>query len=234
MVAEAPYPEVFGGDGPRRDVGAPPQATLAPAVDAARAQPRWCGSRARRATRSRTAPASSSRRRLVVTNAHVVAGERRHLRVPARRSDRLDARVVRFDPRRDLAVLARRRTSGSTPLRARRRRRRATWARSTAIPVVARCAPTPARDRRADRRARHRHLPDDTHPPGRVRARGAARAGRLRRAARRPGRQRHRRRVRDRPRPRGHRVRAHQRRAARRCSTSIPDDTVETGSCLVG
>jgi S1-C subfamily serine protease len=104
MVAAAPFPEVFSPTDRPDDVGAPPQLVLAPAAD----------SRVRNAVVRVEGQACSEiqdgtgfavARNLIVTNAHVVAGERQtFVFLPS--GEKLPARVVRFDPRRDLAVLS--------------------------------------------------------------------------------------------------------------------------------
>lgn len=103
MVAEAPYPEVFSQiDGPG-EVGAPPQVLLTPAADArvraavVRVEGEACN-QIQDGTGFVVGPG------LVVTNAHVVAGER-DTSVFGPDGEEHDARVIRFDPRRDLAVL---------------------------------------------------------------------------------------------------------------------------------
>jgi S1-C subfamily serine protease len=105
MMAEAPFPEVFGpdGDGPA-DVGTPPQVVLSDADDArvrsaiVRVEGQACD-QIQDGTGFVVGPG------IVVTNAHVVAGERStSVFIPG--GDELEARVIRFDPRRDLAVLA--------------------------------------------------------------------------------------------------------------------------------
>jgi S1-C subfamily serine protease len=104
MVAEAPYPEVFSQtDGPG-EVGAPPQVALPPEVDGrvrnavVRVEGRACD-QIQDGTGFVVGPD------LVVTNAHVVAGERTTEVFAPGRDNALPARVIRFDPRRDLAVL---------------------------------------------------------------------------------------------------------------------------------
>jgi S1-C subfamily serine protease len=103
MVAEAPYPEVFSQlDGPG-EVGTPPQIVLTPAADArvraaiVRVEGEACN-QIQDGTGFVVGP------NLVVTNAHVVAGER-DTDVYGPDDERYEARVIRFDPRRDLAVL---------------------------------------------------------------------------------------------------------------------------------
>jgi S1-C subfamily serine protease len=103
MVAEEAGPEVFSHvDGPG-EVGAPPQVVLAPAIDArvrnavVRVEGQACD-QIQDGTGFVVGPD------LVVTNAHVVAGERTTEVFPPGR-EALPARVIRFDPRRDLAVL---------------------------------------------------------------------------------------------------------------------------------
>jgi S1-C subfamily serine protease len=103
MVAEAPYPQVFSPDDQPEDVGTPPVAGLSPAVDAAvrsavvRVEGQACD-QIQDGTGFVVSPG------IVVTNAHVVAGEK-DTSVFLPDGERMAARVVRFDPRRDLAVL---------------------------------------------------------------------------------------------------------------------------------
>ena len=137
----------------------------------------------RPATGSRRAPASSPRRDLVVTNAHVVAGERAHRgrrRATAAASTRPSSRSI---PNRDLAVL---RVPGlalpALELRDGRGRRAGLAVRP---PRWGTAAAGAGAHRRADRRPWHRHHP---HQPDRargVRARGGHRTGRLGRSGRR-------------------------------------------------
>ncbi len=111
IVGEAPYPVVTGDS---TDTGRPPTSDAGPVVDARDAQSvvlvvgNACGLRL-----SGTGFAVASD--LVVTNAHVVAGER-HTEIATVAGRRLDAVVVTFDGRHDIAVL---RVSGLnlTPLR---------------------------------------------------------------------------------------------------------------------
>jgi S1-C subfamily serine protease len=102
MVAEAPYPKVFDGEA-APEVGAPPQTSLSPQVDllvrgsVVRVEGEACD-------QIQDGTGFVVARDVIVTNAHVVAGERdTSVFLPS--GDRLDARVVSFDPRRDLAVL---------------------------------------------------------------------------------------------------------------------------------
>lgn len=103
MVAEAPYPEVFGPDGGPRPPGEVPTTFLAPEVDArvrasvVRVEGQACD-QIQKGSGFVAAPG------IVVTNAHVVAGERDTTVLDAEGGDHR-ATVVRFDPRRDLAVL---------------------------------------------------------------------------------------------------------------------------------
>jgi S1-C subfamily serine protease len=103
-IAEAPYPLALNPFDPRPDVGAPPEVVMPADVDAA----------ARAATvkvvggacdRVQEGTGFVAARGLVVTNAHVVAGERDTIVADALGA-RHDAAVVVFDPDRDLAVLA--------------------------------------------------------------------------------------------------------------------------------
>lgn len=103
MVAEAPYPEVFSdSDGPA-DVGTPPQIILSPAVDA-RVRAAVVRVEGQACDQIQDGTGFVVSRDLIVTNAHVVAGERdTFVFLPS--GEKRSARVLRFDPRRDLAVL---------------------------------------------------------------------------------------------------------------------------------
>lgn len=103
MVAEAPYPQVFNDGGPS-EVGTPPALTVGPAADArvrnsvVRVEGQACD-QIQDGTGFVVAPD------LIVTNAHVVAGERTTF-VFLPDGEKRAADVIRFDPRRDLAILA--------------------------------------------------------------------------------------------------------------------------------
>ena len=103
MVAEAPYPQVLGALDEPGDAGRPPATGLDPtaaarvAASVVRVEGRACD-QIQDGTGWVVAP------ELVVTNAHVVAGERRTT-VDTSSGDRWSAQVVGFDPRRDLALL---------------------------------------------------------------------------------------------------------------------------------
>ncbi len=102
MVAEAPYPEVLSGEA-APDVGVPPQTSLSPQVDAlvrgsvVRVEGEACD-------QIQDGTGFVVARNVIVTNAHVVAGER-DTSVFLPNGSRRDARVVSFDPRRDLSVI---------------------------------------------------------------------------------------------------------------------------------
>jgi S1-C subfamily serine protease len=104
MVAEAPFPQVFGPNDRPGDVGPPPQVVLGPAADervrdaVVRVEGQAC-SQIQDGTGFAVAP------NVIATNAHVVAGEESTF-VFLPNGDRRAARVVRFDPRRDLAILS--------------------------------------------------------------------------------------------------------------------------------
>jgi S1-C subfamily serine protease len=104
MVAEAPYPEVFSPDDGPAAVGSPPETVLAPAVDA-RVRAAVVRVEGRACDQIQDGTGFVIRPGLIATNAHVVAGERT-TSVFLSDGRKLDARVVRFDPRRDLAILA--------------------------------------------------------------------------------------------------------------------------------
>lgn len=103
MVAESPSPQVLGALDQPGDAGKPPAAGLDPttgarvAASVVRVEGRACD-QIQDGTGWVVAP------ELVVTNAHVVAGERKTT-IDTPSGDRWTARVVNFDPRRDLALL---------------------------------------------------------------------------------------------------------------------------------
>lgn len=103
MVAEAPYPEVCGPFGCPGETGTPPVVTLAPAVDA-RVRAAVVRVEGQACDQIQDGTGFVIGRDLIVTNAHVVAGED-DTAVFLPSGEKKDARVVRFDPRRDLAVL---------------------------------------------------------------------------------------------------------------------------------
>lgn len=105
LVGEGQFPEVFSALRPAPDVGPPPaESGLSPAVAATvvastvKVEGQACG-RVQEGTGFVVQPG------IVVTNAHVVAGEDR-TEVVRPDTTRVAATVVSFDPDRDLAVLA--------------------------------------------------------------------------------------------------------------------------------
>ena len=114
MVAEAPYPEVFSNSSGPQDVGTPPQLVLSAAIDA-RVRSAVVRVEGQACDQIQDGTGFVVARDLIVTNAHVVAGER-NTSVFLPNGDKLPARVLRFDPRRDLAVLQVERL-GLSPLR---------------------------------------------------------------------------------------------------------------------
>lgn len=103
MVAEAPFPEVLAPDAATPVKGAPSEQLLAPLLDKqvrssiVRVEGQACD-QIQNGSGFVVGPD------LVVTNAHVVAGERDTVVYDLRNRPHA-ARVVHFDPRRDLAVL---------------------------------------------------------------------------------------------------------------------------------
>jgi S1-C subfamily serine protease len=103
-IAEAPYPSALGPLDDPPDPGNPPTATLSDDVD--RRVRQSIVKVSGHACRSiQEGSGWVARRNFVVTNAHVVAGER-ETTVEDIDGDRHDATVVAFDPVRDLAVLS--------------------------------------------------------------------------------------------------------------------------------
>jgi hypothetical protein len=102
-ISEAPFPSALGPLDDPPDPGVPPELTIAPAVDArVRASAVKVTGRACRQIQEGSGWVAADG--LVVTNAHVVAGESRTTVLDATGSEH-DATVVAFDPVRDLAVL---------------------------------------------------------------------------------------------------------------------------------
>jgi S1-C subfamily serine protease len=102
-VAEGPFPEVFSRLNGPGGVGAPPTRALAPDV-AARVASSTLKVEGEACDQVQAGSGFVAGANLVVTNAHVVAGEPR-TEVETSDGRRLSATVVVFDPDRDLAVL---------------------------------------------------------------------------------------------------------------------------------
>lgn len=102
-VAEGPFPEVFSRLNGPGDVGVPPTDVLAPDA-AARVADATVRVEGQACDQIQAGSGWVAGADLVVTNAHVVAGER-NTQVETRDGRRLGASVVAFDPGRDLAVL---------------------------------------------------------------------------------------------------------------------------------
>jgi S1-C subfamily serine protease len=102
-VAEGPFPEVFSGFNDPGDVGAPPTNALAPDV-AARVASSTVRIEGAACDQIQAGSGWVAGADLVVTNAHVVAGER-NTHVETSDGRRLSATVVAFDAGRDVAVL---------------------------------------------------------------------------------------------------------------------------------
>ncbi len=104
-VRDADFPQVFADLGPSPRTGAPPAPDVLASAVQARVKESTVQVTGEACGRILEGSGFSPAPDIVVTNAHVVAGERR---TQVRRPDgeRLTARVVVFDPRRDLAVLS--------------------------------------------------------------------------------------------------------------------------------
>ena len=103
LVGEAPFPEVFDAfEGPT-DVGPAPTGGLAPEISA-RVEESVVKVDGQACDQIQNGSGFAVAEDIVVTNAHVVAGERR-TSVQTEDDRRLDATVVAFDADRDLAVL---------------------------------------------------------------------------------------------------------------------------------
>jgi S1-C subfamily serine protease len=103
-VSDAPYPSALGPFATPDDPGPPPNSTLSAAVDA-RVRPSTVEVEGAACSRIQEGSGWVARPGLVVTNAHVVAGEHAThvITVDGRQ---LPAEVVAFDPDADLAVLS--------------------------------------------------------------------------------------------------------------------------------
>lgn len=103
LVGEGNFPQVFPGLEKSPDVGTPPNTTLSAAVvnkvtaSTVKITGNACG-------RIQEGSGFAVGRETVVTNAHVVAGDR-SVRVQIDSGKALDATVIAFEPNRDLAVL---------------------------------------------------------------------------------------------------------------------------------
>lgn len=103
LVGEGNFPEVFSGLRKAHDVGEPPKTVLAAAVvdrvsaSTVKVTGDACG-------RIQEGSGFAVGRETIVTNAHVVAGDR-SVRVQTNDDRELDATVITFEPYRDLAVL---------------------------------------------------------------------------------------------------------------------------------
>ena len=103
-VSDAPYPSALGAFTTPSDPGLPPVSSLSPAVDA-RVRPSTVEVAGVACNRIQEGSGWVAATGLVVTNAHVVAGER-STRVHTIGGATLRATVVAFDPDADLAILS--------------------------------------------------------------------------------------------------------------------------------
>ena len=103
-VSDAPYPSALSPFTTPSDPGAPPASSL-PAVVDARVRPSTVEVQGVACDRVQEGSGWVAAPGLVVTNAHVVAGER-STRVLTNDGDSLRAEIVAFDPDADLAVLS--------------------------------------------------------------------------------------------------------------------------------
>ena len=105
LAGPAASPQVFGGLLPSLDTGPPPSSTPLTAATVARVTASTVRVEGTACRSVRDGSGFSVARDLVMTNAHVVAGQRQTVVV---RPDgaRLDATTVAFDPDRDLALLS--------------------------------------------------------------------------------------------------------------------------------
>lgn len=103
LVSEAPFPEVFGAFDAPRDVGPVPTGGL-PAEVSVRVATSVVKVEGRACDQVQNGSGFVAAPGVIVTNAHVVAGEE-HTAIETADGRRLDALVVSFDPARDVAVL---------------------------------------------------------------------------------------------------------------------------------
>ena len=223
-ISDAPYPSALGTLQSPPNPGPPPGTSITAAVDArVRASTVMVDGRACDEIQEGSGWVAAPG--LVVTNAHVVAGEQHDDRRRHATGAALPATVDRVRPD------ARRRGARVPGARARRAARRWRPARSATVGAVyghpgGGAAPgVTGAHRRRDPRGRHRHLPHGLEPPARVRARGRARARRLRRRARRHAGAGDRHGVRHRSRPRARPpTRSPTPRSGRCCATCSQSD----------
>jgi S1-C subfamily serine protease len=103
-VADAPYPSALGPFATPQDPGPPPKTALSPAVEA-RIRPSTVEVAGEACGRIQEGSGWFAAPGLIVTNAHVVAGEHA-TQVLEIDGTRLDAAVVAFDPGADVAILS--------------------------------------------------------------------------------------------------------------------------------
>ena len=103
-VADAPYPSALSPFATPSDPGPPPSTSLPAAIDA-RVRPSTVEVQGVACSRIQEGSGWVAAPGLIVTNAHVVAGER-STHVLTLAGERLRAQVVAFDPNADLAVLS--------------------------------------------------------------------------------------------------------------------------------
>jgi S1-C subfamily serine protease len=103
-VADAPYPSALGPFATPRNPGPVPQSTMPGAINA-RIEPSTVEVEGEACGRIQEGSGWVAADGLVVTNAHVVAGER-HTRVLTIHGEFLNATVVAFDPDADVAILS--------------------------------------------------------------------------------------------------------------------------------
>lgn len=116
LVGEDPFPRVFEGLRPAPDAGPPPEdsgLTDAIATDVAQSVVKVTGEACGRVQEGSGFFLDEG---LVVTNAHVVAGEDRSM-IELADGSQADATVVAFDPDRDIAVLQTAASAPSLPVR---------------------------------------------------------------------------------------------------------------------
>jgi len=105
LVGDQSFPQVFSDLGPARDAGPPPADSGIPAAVQSRVRGSTVKVQGEACRRIQEGSGWAVGPDLVVTNAHVVAGERRtSVELPGH-STQLPASVVAFDPSRDLALL---------------------------------------------------------------------------------------------------------------------------------
>ena len=107
LVGDQSFPQVFSALVPARDMGPPPADSGIPPALQARIAASTVKVEGEACRRIQEGSGWTVQPGLILTNAHVVAGElHTSVRLPSARGTMLPAKVVQFDPSRDLALLS--------------------------------------------------------------------------------------------------------------------------------